>query len=137
MAIATGIGFYGLWNAANPRIIEQTIFIRNLPVYWQGKKLVQISDVHMGHTLRQDFLWEIVDKINAVQPEALLITGDFYDGMDGSLEHLAEPLEHVQAKHGVFYVDGNHETYLGTSRSLEAIAATKVKILHDKSETIE
>ena len=91
----------------------------------------------MGHTLRQDFLWEIVDQINRIHPELLLITGDFYDGMDGNLEHLAEPLNEVNAVHGTYYVDGNHETYLGVSRSLEAISATKVNILRDSMQVVE
>lgn len=52
--------------------------------------------------------------------------------MDGSLEHLSEPLNDIIAPRGVFFVDGNHETYLGTGRSLEAIKETNVHILHDQ-----
>lgn len=93
--------------------------------------------MHIGHVLRQDFLWNIVDKINYVRPEAVFITGDFFDGMDGNLEHLSEPLDDIDSKHGIYYVDGNHETYLGTSRSLAAIGETRAKILNDSMEVID
>ena len=126
------VGMYGLWNATHIRVTEVQVPIVWLDPEWEGKKIVQISDVHLGHVLRQDFLWDIVDKINNINPEFVCITWDFFDGMDGNLEHLSEPLNGIAAPRGVYYVDGNHEAYLGTERSLEAIGETKTHILRDQ-----
>jgi predicted MPP superfamily phosphohydrolase len=54
--------------------------------------VVQISDVHLGHIVRSEFLTKVVTTINTLKPEMVFITGDLYDGMDGSLEHLIDPI---------------------------------------------
>lgn len=77
---------YGIINAANPVIREETVYIRNLPPAWEGKKVVQINDVHLGHIIRSDFARKIVGIVNATNPAAVFIVGDLFDGMDGNLE---------------------------------------------------
>lgn len=77
---------YGIINAANPVIREDTVYIRNLPLAWEGKKIVQINDVHLGHIIRSDFARKIVGLINGSNPAAVFIVGDLFDGMDGNLE---------------------------------------------------
>lgn len=46
---------YAVMNAADPVIREETVSIQNLPSGWEGKKIVQINDVHLGHIIRSDF----------------------------------------------------------------------------------
>lgn len=64
--------------------------------------------------------------------ELLCIAGDLFDGMDGKLEHLLDPLNQITAPHGIFYADGNHETYLGAERAFRALGHTKTRILRDE-----
>lgn len=110
--IALLTSLYGLYNARNIQITRENIYIKNLPESWNGKKIGHISDVHIGHINRSSFLGKIVRKINAENVELLCITGDLFDGMDGRLEHLLDPLNQITAPHGIMYADGNHETYL-------------------------
>ena len=113
-----------LYGISNARIISMTrvdVEIRNLPEAWEGKKIAHISDVHVGHILRAGFVRRIVRRINKENVEMVCITGDLFDGMDGRLEHLVDPLSDLNSPHGVFYVDGNHETYLGVERAFEAL----------------
>ena len=134
----TGITvFYGIGNA---RIIHTTridVAIRDLPASWDGKMIAHISDVHVGHILRSSFVRRIVRKINKESPEMLCITWDLFDGMDGRLEHLVDPLGGITAPHGIYYVDGNHETYLGVDRAFGSLQNTKTKILRDEIVTID
>lgn len=123
---------YGVWNAYHPRIEHVRIRMQNLPSDWRGKKVVQLSDVHLGHILGTAFLRDIVQKVNTLDPVMVLITGDLFDGMDGRLDELVVPLNDLRAPWGIYFVTGNHETYLGTDRAFAALSKTKVRILHDE-----
>lgn len=121
---------YGVVNAYNPRIKNITVKLKNLPASWQGKKAVQISDVHLGHVLRQDFLAKVVERTNEVNPDIVFITGDLFDGMDGAMDLSAEPIDDLKAP--VYFITGNHETYFGLDKVKSILAKTKVKYLNDE-----
>lgn len=128
---------WGAWNAYNPKIINVTVEINNLPEEWKNKKVVQISDVHLGHIYRANFLKNIVAKISQENPDIVFITGDLFDGMDGQLTHLVDSLNDVKAKNGIYFVTGNHETYLGVERAIETLKETPVKILNNEVVEID
>lgn len=128
---------YGISNARNIQITRVDVQIRNLPPSWEGKKIAHISDVHVGHILRSPFVRKIVKKVNKEAVEMLCITWDLFDGMDGRLEHLVHPLGEITAPHGVIYVDGNHETYLGIERAFASLHETKTRILRDEIVSID
>ena len=123
---------YGVWNAYHPRTVDVRVVIKNLPPAWQGKKIVQLSDVHLGHVLGANFLRSLVEKANAQNPELVVITGDLFDGADGRLDELVRPLDDLRAPLGVYFVTGNHETYLGVDRAYAALHTTKTRILNDE-----
>ncbi len=120
---------YGFWNAFNPEFKNITVKIKNLPAAWQGKTIVQLADIHLGHVHGLTFLRDMVDKTNAQNPDLILITGDLFDGMDGDLNIFVEPLNSLRAKNSVFFVTGNHEAYVGLGRALAALHQTNIKIL--------
>ena len=51
----------------------------------------------MGHVHRAEFLRRIVAKVNSVHPDMVVITGDFFDGMDGDLQPLVRPLNDLRS----------------------------------------
>jgi uncharacterized protein len=128
---------YGVWNARHPRVHHLTVKIKNLPPDWQGKKIVQLSDVHLGHILGASFLEKLVEKSNAQSPAAVFIIGDLFDGADGRLDQLVSPLGGLEAARGVYFVTGNHETYLGVERAYAALAKTPARILNDEMLTLD
>ncbi|MDO9231176.1 MAG: metallophosphoesterase [bacterium] len=130
--IAFFLSIYGVWNALNPAIKNISVSIPNLPAQWQGKKIIQLSDVHLGHIYREKFIEKIVEKINSEKPEIVVITGDLFDGMDGNLAPIIKPLEDIQTKQGVFFVTGNHETYLGLENTFRMLENSQIKIMHDE-----
>jgi len=110
--------------------------IKNLPPEWRGKKVVQLSDVHLGRVLGSEFLAHLVERINAENPSMVFITGDLFDGFDGQLDKLVLPLNDLRAPCGVYFVTGNHETYLGTERAYNALRNTPTRILRDEMAVI-
>jgi hypothetical protein len=127
---------YGVWNAYHPRIAHVRVRMRNLPADWLGKKTVQLSDVHLGHIWGPAFLRDIVGKVNSEEPALVVITGDLFDGGDGRLDALIAPLNDLRAPLGIYYVTGNHETYLGVERAYAALAKTTVRVLRDEMVAI-
>jgi hypothetical protein len=137
VALACLYSGYGVWNAYHPRTREISVKIKNLPPDWRGKKIVQISDVHLGHILGASFLEGIVEQTNAQNPEIVFITGDLFDGADGQLDDLVRPLDGIKPPLGIYFVTGNHETYLGVDRAYAALKKTKVSILSDEMVVID
>ena len=137
VALACLYSGYGVWNAYHPRVEDVVVKIKNLPPDWRGKKVVQLSDVHLGHVLGAGFLQGIVEETNAQNPSMVFITGDLFDGADGRLDDLVAPLNGLRAPGGVFYVTGNHETYLGVDRAYAALKKTKARILNDEMVVID
>lgn len=137
IVIAFAYSGCGIWNAYHPKLKHIEIKIKNLPSAWRNKTAVQISDVHLGLVLGADFLRGVVDQINSAKPDVVFITGDLFDGMDGKLDSLVKPLDDIKAPDGMYFVTGNHETYLGVDEALGALQKTRVKILDDKMTSID
>lgn len=137
VALAIVYSIYGMWNAFNPVVKKIDVSIDDLPQNWIGKKIVQISDVHLGHVYREGYMNEIVDKINALGPNAVMITGDLFDGTDGNLDTFAAPINRIKALDGIYFVTGNHETYLGVQKAYDIISKTKIIPLRDNLKKID
>jgi predicted MPP superfamily phosphohydrolase len=136
--LATGLySAYGVWNASHPRVKDVTVRIRNLPPEWRGRKLAQITDLHLGQILGPPFLDRVVRQVNAQRPDMVLITGDLFDGDDRDLDRFAAPLNAIQAPLGIYFVTGNHETYLGVAHALDVLRKTRVRVLSDEMVVID
>ncbi len=135
-AAAALYSVYGVWNAFHPQVKKIDVTIKNLPQVWQGKTIVQLSDVHIGAVHGQDFLKQIVYQVNALNPEMVVITGDLFDGMDGA-EGLPSVINDINAPRGVYFITGNHETYFGLDKAFNILKQTKIKILDDKTVDLD
>ncbi|MDD5590017.1 MAG: metallophosphoesterase [Candidatus Portnoybacteria bacterium] len=128
---------YGVWNAFNPKLRDISVVIPDLPAVWQGRKIVQISDTHFGAIFRDSFAENLVEKVNSIHPDAVFITGDLLDIEDGDFGSLADILNKIEAPRGIFFITGNHETYIGVGQADEILSKTKVKILKDEVVDLE
>lgn len=135
--LALTLASYGLYHARDVVLNHVSVDIENLPPSWHWKKIALISDVHIGHINRAKYLRNIVKMINGQDVELLCIAGDLFDGMDGRLEHLLDPLNDITAPHGIVYADGNHETYLWVERAFRALSHTKTRILRDEMISLD
>ena len=123
---------YGTWNAFRVRVKNVDVQLADLPDSWRNRTIVQLSDVHLGSIRGLRFLGGVIDQVNALKPDMVVITGDLFDGMGGDLESFAEPLSTIEAAHGVFFVAGNHEGYLGLTTPLSVVERAGIRILDDE-----
>ena len=93
-------------------------------------RVVQISDVHLGHHRGLDYLARIVEETNRRKPDLVLITGDLVDSNVALQPDVLRPLSSLSAP--TYFVGGNHENYIDLPRALDLIARSGVKILHNE-----
>ncbi|MDP9012706.1 MAG: metallophosphoesterase [Pseudomonadota bacterium] len=103
----------GLVIARRPRLVEVDIPIADLPKPLQGFSIAQISDLHVGPTIKRAFVQRIVARVNVLKADLIAITGDLVDGSVSDLSQHTAPLAGLEARHGVYFVTGNHEYYSG------------------------
>ena len=109
--LVTLLGFLNARRTA--AVVRVDVPIRGLPAALQGFTVAQISDVHVGPTIRHAYLQRIVSRVNALGADVVAITGDLVDGKVGELARHVAPLAELQSRHGTFFVTGNHEYYSG------------------------
>jgi predicted MPP superfamily phosphohydrolase len=110
-ALTTVIGM--IIARRRPRIVKIDIPVANLPEGLRGFSIAQISDVHVGPTIKRPFVEGIVSRVNALKCDLIAVTGDLVDGSVTQLAAHTAPLADLAARHGTFFVTGNHEYYSG------------------------
>lgn len=88
-----------------------------------GLKIVQITDLHVGPTIRHGFVKKVMETANSAQPDVVVLTGDLADGSVDQLANEIAPLAQIKAKSGKFFVTGNHEYYWEPKLWIEKISA--------------
>ena len=130
--LAGAVSLYGMWQARNPIIKHIEVEIKGLPDHWRGRTVVHLSDLHLGAIYKASFMYRVAEKVNSVNPDLILITGDLFDGMGGDLSSFIQPLNSLKAPLGIFFVTGNHEGYLGLAGPLFILKKTAVRVLDNK-----
>jgi hypothetical protein len=107
-----------------------------LPESLGGTTIAQISDLHVGVTIGRDYVEDVVRRVNALEPDIIAITGDLVDGDATHLRQPIAPIAELKARHGVFFVTGNHEYYSGVEVWLKHLKAMGIRVLRNECETI-
>lgn len=127
-ALTTSIaGFFLARKLA--RVVNVTVPLRNLPAGLHGFRIVQISDIHVGPTIKQGYLARIVHQVNALEADLVAITGDLVDGRVHELAAHTLPLSQLNARHGSFFVTGNHEYYSGAREWITELKRLGLRVL--------
>jgi predicted MPP superfamily phosphohydrolase len=132
LTIAVLFSIYGLWNASHPRVREIVVPVCHVPEYWTNRRIVLLSDVHLGHMQGRAFAERLAGRVNDLDPDIILITGDLLDGVNGSYDAMMRPITRLRARHGVFFVTGNHEYYVGIHKALNIIQKTHIRVLDNE-----
>lgn len=111
-ALSGGLTVIGAYQAVRgPKVVKTEIKIDKLPEKLKGLTIAQISDLHIGPTIRKNYVKQVVEQTNALNPDLIFLTGDIADALVSEIEDHLKPLSELKAKHGEFYVTGNHEYY--------------------------
>jgi len=132
--VVTALGFFNARGLA--RVVEVEVPIAGLPDALHDFTIVQISDIHVGPTIKRPYLERIVARVNGLKPDAIAITGDLVDGTVRELAHHTAPLGSLQARHGTYFVTGNHEYYAGADPWIAELRRLGLRVLMNEHVVI-
>ncbi len=136
--MAIVVTLLGYWNArrtAGVKIVD--VPFANLPPALQGFRIVQISDIHVGPTIRHRYVESIVEAVNRLKPDVVAITGDLVDGSVPELGEQVAPLGRLVSRYGSFFVTGNHEYYSGVGPWVAELERLGITVLHNQHVVID
>ncbi len=91
------------------KVRRELVPLPNLPGAFQGWKIVQISDIHLGSWANKYPLEEAVERINELKPDLICFTGDLVNYKTDEAFRFEDILAKLKAKHGIFATLGNHD----------------------------
>jgi len=125
--LATVLGF---WNARRTAaVVRVDVPVAGLPAPLHGFSVAQLSDVHVGPTIRRKYIEAIVARVNGLDADMVAITGDLVDGRVAELSDHVAPLARLRSRHGSFFVTGNHEYYSGAHDWIVALRGLGIHVL--------
>jgi predicted MPP superfamily phosphohydrolase len=128
-----GASAYAFRSATGPaEITEVPVKLERLPPSLSGLTIAQVTDLHVGVTIGEREVRRVVDQVNALRPDVVAVTGDL---VDGSVEQLGQAVSHLgrlQARHGVYFVTGNHEYYSGVAEWLAELRRLGLRVLQNE-----
>ena len=128
--VALAVSMLGFVNARRlARVVTVDVPIPGLPPALQGYAIAQVSDIHVGPTIRRPYLEAIVGRVNTLGADAIAITGDLVDGSVHRLAPHTAPLAGLAAPDGVFFVTGNHEYYSGAEEWVAELRRLGITVL--------
>lgn len=116
VGVATGgLGSYASLMAPEAlRLRRYVLPIHGLPAKFDGLRIVHVSDTHYGPFVAMPFLCQVFDRVNAHNPDLVLLTGDYVHYTPDAVAPGIAALARIQARLGVVAVMGNHEHWEGT-----------------------
>ena len=137
-ALATaGAAAVAFRSATGPaEIHEVPVRLERLPPALSGFTIAQISDLHVGFTIGSRDVRRVVEQTNALRPDLVAITGDLVDGTVPELGAAVAELTRLRARHGVFFVTGNHEYYSGVGPWLVELRRLGIRVLQNERVTV-
>ncbi|MGI4848710.1 MAG: metallophosphoesterase [Janthinobacterium lividum] len=145
VTLSLAVTLVGFFNARRlARVVDIDIPISNLAPALAGFTIIQLSDIHVGPTIKRRYVEAIVKRVNGLGADLVAITGDVVDGSVKQLAQHTAPLGKLDSRHGTYVVTGNHEYYSGASAwmtefrrlGMQALMNEHVVLQHDGAELV-
>jgi hypothetical protein len=134
-ALLTLIGFFNARRVAAVRTVD--VPIDSLHPALHGFTIAQITDMHIGPTIGRDYVEAVVDVVNGLDADMVAITGDLVDGSVGQLTRHTAPLARLSARHGTYFVTGNHEYYSGAPAWVAELRRLGLRVLQNEHVVLD
>jgi predicted MPP superfamily phosphohydrolase len=128
---------YGLFNAAWLRVTRVSVPLPHLPPAWHGREVVLMSDLHLGNVRGAGFMRRVINKVRSLQPYAVFVCGDMFDGPEGDYDRLVEPCRALAAPAGVYFVTGNHEEFTDRAKYIAVLERAGLCVLNNEKVTVQ
>ena len=127
----------GLVNAARIRTTRVALALPHVPEAWTHRRIVLISDLHLGHVHGPVFLRRVLARLRDLKPDLVLVSGDMFDGGRHGIERLVQPWATFTAPLGIYFVTGNHDEFADPEAYIAALARVGVRTLNNERVVID
>lgn len=128
--LAAVLAAIGVHNAVRvPPVKDITIAVRELPREFDGYRVIQLADLHISRLFPASWAQAVVARTNALEPDLIVVTGDFIDGTLAARRGDVEPLRALRARDGIYAIPGNHEYFFGYENWMRHFAGMGMRIL--------
>jgi len=135
---AAALTGWGMVDALRePELVEVDVPIEGLPEALDGYRIAQISDVHIGPSLKVDFMRSVVAKVNSLDADLVAVTGDLVDGWVDDLRDHVAPLGEIRGRDGAFFCTGNHEYYWDADAWVDEVRRLGLTPLLEEHRVVE
>lgn len=134
---AAGASAAGVITALDaPQVRRVKVPIEGLPQAFEGYTIAQISDIHVGPTIKRPFIEALVAQVNGLSPDMVAVTGDLVDGSVPLLGQDVAPLGDLRSRDGTFFCTGNHDFYSGVEPWMAFLEGLGVQVLGNRRVTL-
>jgi predicted MPP superfamily phosphohydrolase len=113
LAVATVLLVLGYLGTRRLVVRRVDADVPDLPFEFDGLRIVQLSDLHIGPHTNRRFLERVVNAARSLQPDIIAVTGDLIDDRAEDVAVYARALGSLAAPLGVYMIPGNHDVYAG------------------------
>ena len=138
--VATGAsaGAYGYLEARRlARVKHVHVPVEGLDARLEGFRIIQLSDIHVGPTIKRPYLEAIVERVNELDAHLVAVTGDLVDGTVERMRDEVSPIATMRSTYGTFFVTGNHEYYWDGPAWARELERQGVRVLLNTHEVID
>jgi predicted MPP superfamily phosphohydrolase len=137
VTVTAGVSVFAVRRAGGPADTDEVpVAIERLPRALSGYTIAQITDLHVGPTIRAKEVRRVVEQTNGLRPDLVAITGDLVDGGVRELGEIISELAKLRARHGAFFVTGNHEYYSGAGDWITFLNGLGIRVLRNERVTV-
>ncbi len=130
LAIASGINAKAVYNAQHIEVENVEVKIKNLEKEYT---IVQLSDVHIGGIIDKEFISSLVKRVNTLNPDIVVITGDLVDTKLKYAKEALDEFKNLESKYGNYFIVGNHEYFHGVQSIIDYVNSLNIKTLENEN----
>ena len=129
----------GIASALNVRAMYEATFVEHEKVevkinnLGETYKVVQLSDIHIGGLIDLAFIQKMVKRVNTINPDLVVITGDLVDIALDKAEDSLNALQALESKYGTYFIVGNHEYFHGVEKIIQKVNSLGIKVLENEN----
>ena len=130
LLVASSLSARSMYEARFIKLEQVSIKLDKLKCEY---KIVQLSDVHIGGLINAEYIKNIVKKVNALNPDLVVITGDLVDMDIAKIQAPLHELKALSSKYGTYFIVGNHEYFHGVDKIMNNLKELDIRVLENEN----
>ena len=128
--VASSLSARAIYEAKFLKLEKIEVTLKDLK---QEYTIVQLSDIHIGGLIDAAFIQSMVQRVNALNPDIVVITGDLVDIDISKAEAPLGELEALKSTYGTYFIVGNHEYFHGIEKIMNRVKSLGIRVLENEN----